>query len=216
MLTRVDELVLLAIAEDGRIRPVAGEPAFALALIGAALVDLSLRGRVDADLATLRVVDRAPTGIAVLDVVLDALVEAPSSPVAETVLGLSGLSAELGRLSLDHLVMRRVLEVQERKKFWSGQVRCYPIADGREFQEARERWAELLTREALPSPEDSALLGLARAGGVLVGWLSNADLDRLESRLVAVAGLDLIVRGAEQAIARQARQRAEAILAVSR
>lgn len=216
MLTRVDELVLLAIGDDGRIRSVAAEPAFAYALIGAALVELNLSGRIDADLSAVRVLNRVPTAHPALDCVLTALVERSGQPVPDTVLGLTSLAGQLGRLTIGHLVERHVLDVEERKRFWSGQVRCYPMVDGREFQEARQRWADLLAGDALPSPEDSTLLGLARLGGVLVGWLSNAEIDRLEGRLMTVAGLDLIVQGTERAIEREAHDRAEAIVAASR
>jgi hypothetical protein len=69
-----------------------------------------------------------------------------------------------------------------------------------------------LLGDELPTPHDSALIGLAAAGGLLEAFLSTAEIARLEKRLEDIGGLDLIARGVESAIQDENAERAKAAM----
>ena len=70
MLSFAEEIVLLLLDEaEGTFVPVP-ESVFGVVVVGAALMDLAIRNRVDADLEQLMVVDGTPLGDDILDDVL--------------------------------------------------------------------------------------------------------------------------------------------------
>jgi len=208
----VEELVLLAIEDDGGIAPAAGQPGFGMALLGACLVELGNAGRIDVDLSAVLVLDTTPTGHPALDGVLKTIARGEAAPVAQWILRLSADAATVVRQTLDGLISRRVLRFEEARYLWVLKERRYPLRDGREQQDAKLRIMETLLGEQLPTPHDSVLLGLARAAGLLEGFLSTAEIGRLEDRMAKVAGLDLIVRGVEAAILEDQAERARAMM----
>ena len=159
----VEELVLLAIEDDGGIAPAAGQPGFGMALLGACLVELGNAGRIDVDLAAVLVLDTTPTGHAALDGVLKTIATGEAAPVAQWILRLSADAATVVRQTLDGVISRRVLRFEEARYLWVLKERRYPLRDGREQQDAKLRIMETLLGEQLPTPHDSVLLGLARA-----------------------------------------------------
>ncbi len=208
----VEELVLLAIEDDGAIAPAAGDLGFGMALLGACLVELGNAGRIDVDLSAVLVLDTTPTGHPALDGVLKTIATGDVAPVAQWILRLSADAATVVRQTLDGLISRRVLRFEEARYLWVLKERRYPLRDGREQQDAKLRIMETLLGEQLPTPHDSVLLGLARAAGLLEGFLSTAEIARLEDRMAKVAGLDLIVRGVEAAILEVQAERARAMM----
>lgn len=208
----VEELVLLAIEDDGAIAPAAGDLGFGMALLGACLVELGNAGRIDVDLSAVLVLDTTPTGHPALDGVLKTIATGDAAPVAQWILRLSADAATVVRQTLDGLISRRVLRFEEARYLWVLKERRYPLRDGREQQDAKLRIMETLLGEQLPTPHDSVLLGLARAAGLLEGFLSTAEIARLEDRMAKVAGLDLIVRGVEAAILEVQAERARAMM----
>lgn len=208
----VEELVLLAIEDDGAIAPAAGDLGFGMALLGACLVELGNAGRIDVDLSAVLVLDTTPTGHPALDGVLKTIATGDAAPVAQWILRLSADAATVVRQTLDGLISRRVLRFEEARYLWVLKERRYPLRDGREQQDAKLRIMETLLGEQLPTPHDSVLLGLARAAGLLEGFLSTAEIARLEDRMAKVAGLDLIVRGVEAAILEDQAERARAMM----
>jgi len=217
MITLTEELLLLAIDDAGEVTHTAGTTAFAAALLGAALIDLSNLQRIDLDLANVRLVSHHPSGLPHLDWVQQRLEQdASHAQVADPVSWLQSHSlncAPLVRLALEQLVQRGILGVQDRKVFWIGKKRCYPVVQGQQVQEAKLRILQALLGEAvLPTPHDTALVGLARVGRLLEGFMSSSEMDRLQQRLDAMAGFDLVVRCVEQAIEAEQLNRAQALM----
>jgi hypothetical protein len=208
----VEELVLLAIEDDGDIAPAAGHPGFGMALLGACLVELCNAGRLDAELGAVLVLDATPTGHPALDDVLNAVATGEPATVAQWILRLSADATTVVRQTLDALLARQVLRFEEARYLWVLKERRYPLRDGREQQDAKLRIVETLLGEQLPTPHDSVLLGLAHAAGLLEGFLSTAEIARLEDRMAKVAGLDLVVRGVEAAIREDQAERARAMM----
>jgi golgi phosphoprotein 3 len=212
MANLVDELVLLAVEDDGRISHTAGTNAFRLALIGAALIDLSFRGRLDADLHNIRVMSVEKTGVPPLDLVIGRLSLGQAQSCESTVLSLYEVSDTLVRLTLQSLIDQGILGRTEKQLFWVFNERRYPVVYGVEQTEAKVRILTTLRGDQLPTPHDTVLIGLARTGGLLEGFMSDAEINRLTDRLNLVGGVDLIARGVEMAIYADNLSRAQTLM----
>ena len=213
MISLTEELTLLAVEDDGRIAYTAGSPNFAMALIGACIVDLNKAGRVDADLAGLHVLSTEPTGLAAQDRVLEVIAAGPQQTTERWVLELQGDSPDLVRMTLGQLQKRGILHQAEKRFLWALRARRYPIDDGgKEQKEAKLRILGALLSDGLPTPDDSMLIGLAVAGGLLEAFLSKSEVARLAERIAEIGGLDLVVRAVEAAIRADAEVRAHAIM----
>ncbi len=212
MITLAEELILLAIEDDGAISYTAGAPGFTPALVSAYLVELSTIGRIDADLSTLRVLSSKPTGLPAEDQVLETLAAGPSQSIDAWLQQLQPQSPSLLKLSLGLLVSRGILAPKDASFMWVLHSRRYPVVDGREQKEAKLRILGTLLGTDVPTPHDSALLGLARAAQLLEGFLSSAEILRLEERISLVGGIDLYVKAAEAAIRAESTLRATAFM----
>ena len=217
----VEELCLLAIEDDGSVASTAGEPAFGMGVVGACLVELCIRGRLDADLraredgtpeAVLHVISGAPLGEPALDAVLAEVAAGPERSVIEWTRQVFPRAGELVRMALERLQSRGVIEAKEARFLWVLKSRRYPVLEGRELQEAKLRITDVLLGGAIPSPHDSVLIGLASISGLLRGFLSSSELRRLEDRIAEVGSLDLVARGVEEAIEEEVALRARAMM----
>jgi hypothetical protein len=197
-----EEIALLAIEDDGRVSYTAGSESFALVLLAACVIDLIQLGRADADLQGIRLIKIDPIRLPHLDAVLDALKQGDGqthSLIAE-LQNLWPLAHELTRDVLRSLVMRGVLTRQDQQFLWVLHTRRYPIYDDKEQKEAKLRILSTLLSDEIPSPHDTALIGLAHAGGLLQSFMSPSELARLSDRLKQTGGIDLVVQSAIQAI----------------
>jgi hypothetical protein len=199
-ITLAEELVLLAIEDDGRIASAAGGPGFGVAVNCAWMLELSMAGRIDGDLNRLRILSTDALGSPAADRILAELSKGPGKTIEGWLLSLQRIAKETVRLTLDALIERGILKKKDQNFLWVKLGRRYPVLDGREQVEARLRIRQTLDRNDLPSPRDSIMLGLARAAFLLEGFLSAAQIKALDARMSDVAGLDLFVRAAEAAI----------------
>lgn len=207
-----EELVLLVVEDDGGIAYTAGSPGFSMAVIGACLVELNLAGAIDADLSALRVLDASPGRGEALDRVMREIAAGPEAKIEQWVLRLFPLAAQLIRDSLDALIVRGILSRSERRFLWVLKERSYPIEDDREQKEAKRRIIDTLLSDEIPTPHDTVLLGLAIAGGLLEAFLSHAEIARLQGRMDTVGGVDLIVRGVDNALKQDQLLRAQSMV----
>lgn len=218
----VEELCLLSIEDDGTVAVTAGEPAFGMGVVGGCLVDLSLRGRLDAEVreaegdeppeTMIIVISTEPTGEPALDSVLAAVAEGGEQSVVEWTRQLFPQAGTLVAQALERLESRGIIEAHEARFLWVLKSRRYPVIEGRELQEAKLRISEVLLGGAIPSTHDSVLIGLASISGLLRGFLSDAELRRLEERILEVGSLDLVSRGVERAIEEEIAFRARAMM----
>lgn len=147
-LTLPQEFLLLALRDVEGTVPFSLKPTVPYALAGAALLELSLRGRVRLDRGEVRVIDRSPTGDAVLDA---ALVRTESDARAWIRLALDP------RSTIDQLVERGILRRERHRIFW-------------ERHPARDPAPEARVRERLRNPQDvrsALLLELAQVAGIV-------------------------------------------------
>jgi Golgi phosphoprotein 3 (GPP34) len=212
VISLAEELTLLAVEDDGRIAYTAGSPNFAMALVGACLVDLNTAGRIDIDLDQLRVISNEPLGIGPQDLVLSLVADGTKQSAERWILELQTRAPDLVRLALESLKNRGILHITEKRFLWALRSRRYPIDDGKEQKEAKLRILGALLSDDLPTSHDSILIGLAVAGGLLEAFLSRAEIARLAERISLIGGLDLIVRSVEAAIRADAEVRAHAVM----
>lgn len=202
-LTLAEEIVLLSL-DDETGRPV-GRAGMApdLALAGALIMELALAGKVDTDRDRLFVVEATPTGDAVRDGIL-ARLAAPGMPAdARGALPLLARDIAAARAAiLEGLVGRGILRRVDDRLLWILPDRRYPKVPGREeVTEARARLRTLLLDEAIPSPHDALLLGLARAAGLLPMIFSADELARVQGWLALVTRIESLNRSLAVAVA---------------
>ncbi|MFZ8887037.1 MAG: GOLPH3/VPS74 family protein [Steroidobacteraceae bacterium] len=200
MINLVDELVLLTVEDEGTVSYTAGRSGFLMSVVGACLVELNERGRIDADLEAVRVLSTEATGHPALDLVLKAIDQGPALGIKAWIRRLTPQATDVVRQSLASLADRGVLQASESRFLWVLKTRRYPLLDGSEKKEAKLRIVSTLLGDDIPTPHDSVLIGLARVGGLLEGFLSASEIDRLSGRISQIGSVDLIAKGVESAI----------------
>lgn len=191
------EEILLLLLDDETGKPVGlPGPASDLALAGAILMELALAGRIDTDLDRLLVVQKRPTGDAVLDGVLERLSAAGTVRTSRWwIQDLARTGAALRAMVLERLVAGGVLRRIEDRFLWVFPERRYPKAEGRaETAEVRRRLRGVLLEDDIPDPRDALLIGLARSTGLVPLVLSEDEMAQAASRVEQVAGLEELSR----------------------
>lgn len=193
MLTTAEEFLLLALdGRTGDFRKIQTEYLHA-GLIGAAVMELALAGKIDSDVDGAWVVDPAATGDSSLDPVLAAMARPGFPKKLEQVIGeLIPLGEHVQQQVLERLCARRVLEKSEGRSVLLKKVTRYTLADGRDLNESKERLAQLLKGDGLPDPREVCLLTLAKTCGLVEQLVPAGELDAAYDRLSKFASLDLI------------------------
>jgi hypothetical protein len=193
MLTIPEEFLLLTVNDEGD--GFVDIPAEALdaGFVGAAIMELALRNRIDADLERIWVFDRSRVNELCVDVVL-AKTTAPGFQFAAERLieQLIGLGKSVRSLALERLCERRILRVIDGRQFWFLKTRRYPVNDGQEVREAKLRLLDVLLHDQIPDPRDICLLSLAESSGIIRQIVPTDACDRLGPRLATLARMDLI------------------------
>lgn len=200
-LTLAEELVLIALDDDsGALLPT--QPfALELAIAAALVMELTISRRIDTDPTRLFVVSREPTGDALLDETLAAIVAEPQSlGTSDWLRRLAAPAPELRERIIDRLVGRGVLRSVEKRLLWVFKTRVYPPASGIEEREVRSRVMTLLNNDDIPDARDALLIGLLRASGMLALLLSDIELERLQPRIDQIADLEEINRALTHAV----------------
>lgn len=191
MLTLAEDLVLLALDDQsGRILPV-DDIGYRHALGGAVLMDLALRGKIDNDVATLRLVDETPSAEGLLNHWISIIAaESESLPAKVWIARLALESEEIEHATLSRLVERGILACQEKRLLWVFETRRYPTIDGTEEREVKRRIIDVLLSDGTPSQTDAILVGLVDDARLLPHLLSEAETRNAATRVVQVRELD--------------------------
>lgn len=211
-LSFAEEIYLLALDDERGVLKTL--PTFALeyALAGALLMELALDGRVDADLATLKLVSTVPTGDALLDDTLNVLrQENEPKPVTFWLDQLTRQEVRTEDRVLARLIDRGVLRQENRRVLWVFEVRRYPMVDNREIKEVRARLRELILGDEIPDPRDIVLVSLGNACRLLDDMFAPDERDRVVPRIETLARLDLIGQEMSAAIQEIERTMAQAM-----
>jgi hypothetical protein len=193
MLTIPEEFLLLMTKDDdGGFISLAPE-AEAAAFVGAAVMELALRDRIDSDLQRIWVVDAKPTGERGIDLILARMASPGFDAASDRLIDqLVGYGSQERELALERLCERSILKREEGRILWLLKSRRYPVIDGKEIREAKLRLLEILLKDEIPGPRDVCLLSLAESCDLIRELVPPFELKRATERLAAVAKMDLI------------------------
>lgn len=189
----VEELLLLTLEDRGGEFDRVPEAFLVCGIAGAALIDLSLRGKLDSDLTGVWAIDRTPTGDPVLDGVLAEVAgESARRDPRAWIVRLSGKAMTMRDAAIRQLCERGILRKEGPRYLWT--------ATGAAPQTKRRIFA-LLFSDNIPAPEDVALIAMADACFVFERILAPRELAKVKYRVQQLCRLDLI--GAQIALAAQ-------------
>ena len=204
-MTLPEELVLLLLKDDtGFVAPIPEWRLFC-ALTGAVLLELSFKGRIDADLQSLLVLDSTPTGDELFDPTLAAVAaEADARSPRYWVERLALQADNISERVFDRLVRREILE-RDAGGFWWLSSRVarsgrYPLVDGAPGEEIRRRIKRTLLDDAIPDPHDATVVGLVRACEGFKAILTPEEYEGVEDRIKLISGLDLFGKAVLDAV----------------
>ena len=192
-LTLVEEMALLAVDQESGRLLTESAIAFHCALAGAAIADLMLMGRLDADLEQFVVIDPTPTGNPILDGILKSLVADESSRRVDAwVTAIGARGQELADRTFDRLISHGVLRREDRKLLWVFTGHRYRTLDGQERQEVKARLTALLLSDEIPDARDAVLVGLLETAGLTHKVMTEPALRNRRERIEALTHLDVV------------------------
>ena len=202
-LSLVEELLLALLDEErGYFRQVPGWN-LNCAIVGAALGELSLLGRIDTDLESLTLMDATDTGSPLLDPILQEIaVETKQYDARHWIERLAPQSESLISQALEELVRQRILNVHSGG-FYTFAKRQRPDETGRgedhlTGESVMARLTRVIFTNELPNPRDVIIIGLVNACRVF--HLMYQIDDEVEERIQFVCQMDLIGRSIAAAV----------------
>ena len=203
-MTMPEEFVLLLIDDDTGFTAAIPEWRMSCALIGAVLLDLSFRDRIDTGLRTLKVIDPTPTGDELLDPTLAMLVaETGSHSPRYWVERLAPQADDINEVVFDRLVQRDIVE-HDNAGFSSlsskvARSGC-PIVNGAPGEQILDRVMRTLFDDETPDPQDAMVIGLVRACRGFDALLTPEQCEEAEDRIKLITGMDLFGRAVLAAV----------------
>jgi hypothetical protein len=193
MLTVPEEFLLLTLKdEDGGFVDIPLEYQRA-GFLGAAIMELGLRGRLDSDLNRVWVVSNTPTGDQSLDPVLARLAAADFDSSADNLINqLIEMGDTVRAHALTRLCDKKILVETEGRLLWFLKTRRYPAVDGKEIREVKLRLLEVLLRDGLPDPRDVCLMSLAETCGIIRQIVPASELKVARDRIAKFSKMELI------------------------
>ncbi len=189
----IEELLLLTLEDRGGEFDRVPEAFLVCGIAGGALIDLSLRNKLDSDLSGVWAIDPAPTGDPVLDGVLAEIAgESARLDPRTWIVRLSGKAMAMREAAIRQLCDRGVLRKEGPRYLWTATSAAH---------QTKKRIFDLLFSDDIPSPEDVALIAMADACFVFERILAPRELAKVQYRIQQLCRLDLI--GAQIALAAQ-------------
>ena len=201
MLTMLEEVVLLAVDEStGGLRS-RGSFGTAYALVGAVFFDLALARRIDTDTEAVTILDRSPTGSAVLDRVLAAMAQRGDiTSVRQWIEEIFYRRDDLEGEALASLIRQGILRHEKSKRLWIIDVERFPIVDNRTQRDVRVRIADAILSDTIPDTRDIMLVSIAEPCGLLNYVLTEDQITARRERIQLLRNLETISRKVAHAI----------------
>lgn len=189
----IEELLLLTLEDRGGEFDRVPEAFLVCGIAGGALIDLSLRNKLDSDLSGVWAIDSTATGDPVLDGVLAEIAgESARLDPRAWIVRLSGKAMAMRDAAIRQLCDRGVLRKEGPRYLWTATSAAH---------QTKRRIFDLLFSDDIPSPEDVALIAMADACFVFERILAPRELAKVQYRIQQLCRLDLI--GAQIALAAQ-------------
>ena len=193
ILNCAEELILLSIDDQTNSFYRITNINFNVALIGALLMDLALRKRIDVDLEGIYVLSTEPTGDKFLDAILENLIETEAGNQPAVLVG--QLYNSMGHLKdklLQDLEEKGIIKVSQCKVLWLFKKRRYPIIDQKEEEEVLSRIRKTVLTDVDPEPRDLALIALLNICNLMDKIFTQEELEQRSERLEQLKKQDLI------------------------
>lgn len=193
ILNCAEELILLSIDDQTNYFYRITNINFNVALIGALLMDLALRKRIDVDLEGIYVLSTEPTGDKFLDAILENLIETEAGNQPAVLVG--QLYNSMGHLKdklLQDLEEKGIIKVSQCKVLWLFKKRRYPVIDQKEEEEVLSRIRKTVLTDVDPEPRDLALIALLNICNLMDKIFTQEELEQCSERLEQLKKLDLI------------------------
>ena len=188
-----EELLLALLDEEsGYFRQVPGWN-LNCAMAGAALGELSLRGRIDTDLESLTLLDATDTGRPLLDPILrEIATETEPHDARYWVERLAPQSEAMIPQALDQLVRRQILDLHpgDFYTFTRRPAETPPAEDHLAGESVKARLTRIIFSDEIPGPRDVIITGLVNACRVF-HVMFQID-EEVEERIQFVSQMDLI------------------------
>ena len=203
-LTLPDELVLTLLNEEsGYFRPVPGW-SLNCAVVGSALAELSLIGRIDTDMKSLILLDQTPTGDPCLDPILKEIAAEPTQRSTQYwVERLAPRAEAIIDTTLDRLVQLDILRHHDGD-FWSLAQTAWRTGFhagsevGTAVEFVKTRISRAIFSDEIPDPRDIIIICLIHTCDVL-RYIFELD-EESEARVEQVTKMDLIGRSIADAV----------------
>lgn len=197
MLSFAEEIFLLSLDDvSGSISLSGGLSMLHLAIVGSVLCELSFMGKIDTDQEFLYLVSAEAANDPALDMVIDIIKTRDSRETINFwIINLLGEAKNIRKHIQRQLVEKGILKEVEERIFWVFPSRRYPVIDNEEVEDVEHRLKDIiLNPQAIPTPRDAVLIGLAYACGIFQEIFSPKEYRRLQDRISKLAKLDSIVR----------------------
>ncbi len=200
-LSTSDQIILIALGEDGVLhRPNDRQLDYAIA--GTTLIDLAFQDRIDTDLQRLFIIDQSPTGDPLLDTVLDKINNGPpDQPTSYWISEISSYAPALRQQLINGLLARNLIRKEQGRRLLVFKSERYPPIDPMTTRNLHRRLIDVLLSNEIPTPEEAAVVSLARACSLLELLLPRDSLKRIEPRIEQLAKMDLISRNVNRTLA---------------
>ena len=193
LLNCAEELIILAIDDHTNSFYRISNININVALIGALLMDLALRKRIDVGLEGIYVLSTEPTGDEFLDTILENLVETEAGNQPAVLVGhLYNSMVHLKDKLLQSLEEKGIIKVSQCKVLWLFKKRRYPVIDQKEEEEVLSRIRKTILTDVKPEPRDLALLALLQICGLMDKIFTKEELEQRSARLKLLNNMDLI------------------------
>ncbi|MEO0794353.1 MAG: GPP34 family phosphoprotein [Verrucomicrobiota bacterium] len=173
-----------------------------IGLAGAFLLELTFRDLVDAEPEKVIVLKEHYPQRPLLNSALQVLREGDAEvPMRKAIARLALQGQVLVSKTLEKLVENGVLERKDKIFFVRRDVPVFPQADDQAYRDVVKQIRDLvLDAEAIPSPEEAALLSLVEACRLQRKIFTEEERSHFESRFKQLAGMDLVGRGIVDAV----------------
>ena len=201
MLTLLEEVVLLAVDEKTGELTSSRECWTEYALAAAVMFDLALAGKIDSDTEDITIVDRQPTGVAVLDDVMASMTAQPElTTVQQWIEALGRRRDDLEGEALRSLAARGILRHEKTKRLWIIDVERFPLVETGEQKFVKRRLERAVLTDEIPATRDIMLVSLVDACGLMGQVFSEGARDLRKQRIQTLCNLETISRKVAAAI----------------
>lgn len=167
-LTLAEQLLLIATHDRKGSKLMAASTALPYGIAGGLLLEASMGGKLMWREKRLAVIDRSPTGDALIDEALEQIAMAPKERDAKYwVSRLARKIKKIERRTSESLVEKGVLRHEEKHFLWVIPYQRFPERDPQPERLVRERLYDVISGRIAPSDRHVALISLVFACGLL-------------------------------------------------